>query len=224
MALEALEIIVKAWTEESVTYHGKYWSFDEVFTAPKPFQKPHPPIWVGAHSRESFEYAAACNYDVAQNIDVDDVIADKFDMWRRLWKEYNHPGPMPRAFLTRAVHVAETDELARGQAEPGLLASYTLGAEKITNSRIGAGQRPDTPTYREISRVFSGMATSYDFWIDNGLALVGSPDTVARQLEDQQRRLGYDVFCADFHFGPLPNDQVGRSMALFAQKVMPAFS
>ena len=41
--------------------------------------------------------------------------------------------------------------------------------------------------------------------IDNGLALIGNPDSVARQLEDQQRRLGYDVFCAQHlraHFHP----------------------
>ena len=82
----------------------------------------------------------------------------------------------------------------------------------------------DTPERLELRRIFRERGKSYDFWIDNGMALVGSPDTVARQLEDQQRRLGYDVFCADFHFGPLPNDQVGRSMVLFAQEVMPAFN
>ena len=44
MAIEALEIIEKAWTEESVTYEGKYWQFDEAIPLPRPYQKPHPPI------------------------------------------------------------------------------------------------------------------------------------------------------------------------------------
>jgi len=41
MSDEALEIILKAWTEESVTYEGKYWQFDEALPVPKPYQKLH---------------------------------------------------------------------------------------------------------------------------------------------------------------------------------------
>ncbi|MBI3326648.1 MAG: LLM class flavin-dependent oxidoreductase, partial [Nitrospinae bacterium] len=40
MSTEALEIILQAWTEESVTYEGKYWQFDEALPVPKPYQKP----------------------------------------------------------------------------------------------------------------------------------------------------------------------------------------
>src|SRR2546426_2804087 len=36
--------------------------------APKPYQQPHPPVWVAAHSAGSFEYAAKHNYHIAQNI------------------------------------------------------------------------------------------------------------------------------------------------------------
>jgi alkanesulfonate monooxygenase SsuD/methylene tetrahydromethanopterin reductase-like flavin-dependent oxidoreductase (luciferase family) len=46
------------------------------------------------------------------------VIAEKFAMWRRLWQEAGHKGPLPRTFLTREVHVAETDEQAIAEAAP----------------------------------------------------------------------------------------------------------
>ena len=55
MGDEALEIILKAWTEERVTYEGKYWRFDEALPVPKPYQKPHPPVWYAAHSQASLE-------------------------------------------------------------------------------------------------------------------------------------------------------------------------
>src|SRR5215510_1394982 len=42
MGIEAMEIVVKAWTEESVTYEGAYWSVDEALPKPKPYQQPHP--------------------------------------------------------------------------------------------------------------------------------------------------------------------------------------
>ena len=58
MAQEALEIIIKAWTEDTVTYQGDYWQFDEALPVPKPYQSPHPPVWVAAHSPASLEFAA----------------------------------------------------------------------------------------------------------------------------------------------------------------------
>ena len=40
---EFMEIVKKAWTEECVTYNGKYWQFDNAIALPRPYQKPHPP-------------------------------------------------------------------------------------------------------------------------------------------------------------------------------------
>jgi alkanesulfonate monooxygenase SsuD/methylene tetrahydromethanopterin reductase-like flavin-dependent oxidoreductase (luciferase family) len=228
MSVEALEIIVMAWTAETVTYQGKYWQFDEALPNPKPYQEPHPPIWVAAHSAGSFEYAAKHNYHIAQNIDVDAVIAEKFAYYRQLWNQYNHSGPMPHAFLTRHVHVAETDAQARAEAEPNLVMGYIQGGELITKTRLGFGP-PDleaaersTPERQELRRVFQECSKSYDFWIDNGLALVGSPDTVIRKLEEQRQLTGYDTFCARHRIGHLEPELAHKSMQLFAKYVIPA--
>ena len=169
MSSEAMEIILKAWTQDEVTYQGDYWQFDEALPVPKPYQQPYPPIWVGAHSPASLEYAARNNFHVSQNLDIDPTIAEKFDLYRKIWRECNHPGPMPRTFLTRAVHVAETDEKAKAEAEGPLLESRRLGREGLSNTRIGyQGRNEGTPSQNELARVFQGMGTSLDFWIDNG--------------------------------------------------------
>jgi alkanesulfonate monooxygenase SsuD/methylene tetrahydromethanopterin reductase-like flavin-dependent oxidoreductase (luciferase family) len=57
-----------------------------------------------------------------------------------------------------------------------------------------------------------------------GLALVGSPDTVIRKLEVQQKLTGYDVFCARHRIGHLAPALARKSMRLFADHVMPAFA
>ena len=213
MSSESLEIIVKAWTQDEVTYNGEDWQFDEALPVPKPYQQPYPPIWVGAHSPASLEYAAKNNYHVSQNIDVDSVIAEKFDYFRKVWKECNHPGPTPRTFLMRAVHVAE---------QP-LLTSRGLGREGIANTRIGFKGNSQSPTNQELGRVFQGMSESFDFWIDNGLALVGSPETVIKQLKAQSELCGYDIFCANHRFGTIPQEQSLKSLKLFGEEVIPAF-
>lgn len=218
MGIEAMEIILQAWTEDSVTYDGAYWSFDEALPKPKPFQQPYPPVWLGAHSSESFDYAAKMNFHVAQNIDIDTTVAEKFAYWRDAWKAAGHPGARPRQLLVRHVHVAETDEQARGEAEPSMLRGMRGGARRT----IAPEER--TSILEEIVRVYEETTDSYDFWIDNGLALVGSPDTVIRLLEKQQALVGYDVLVGQHHFTGMPRPIVEKSLRLFGEEVIPAFA
>jgi alkanesulfonate monooxygenase SsuD/methylene tetrahydromethanopterin reductase-like flavin-dependent oxidoreductase (luciferase family) len=153
---EALQIIVKAWTEESVTYEGKDWPFDEAPPVPRPYQQPYAPICVAAHSPASFEYAAQHHDHVSQHIDVDGVMAERFALWRRPWQAQGHAGLMPRTFLVRAVHVAETDAIARAEADQPLLTSRRLGVEGIARTCIGFKGTEDHPTTRDINQVFRG--------------------------------------------------------------------
>ena len=179
---------------------------------------------MGAHSPASLEYAARNNFNVSQNLDIDSTIAEKFDLFRKIWRECEHGGPMPRTFLTRAVHVAETDAKAKAEAEGPLVASRGLGRQGISETRLGShNSNEGTPSQKELARVFQGMSTSLDFWIDNGLALVGSPETVTRKLKEQRELMGYDIFTAAHRIGNMPQEQSLNSLKLFAQEVMPAF-
>lgn len=232
---EAMDIIMQAWTEDTVTYDGKHFQYDEALPEPKPFQLPHPPVWYGAHSAHSFEYAAEKNFHVSQNIDRDVVIAEKFAKWRDMWKAQNHEGPMPMTFLTRHVHVAETDEQAHEEASPNLVMSNPSvgddpGKDSIAETRLGHGKggrfagESGTPERDEIKRVFQECARSYDFWIDNGIAIVGSPETVAKKIEAQRQLIGHDIFSARHRFGRLPEESSRKSLKLFCEEVMPAFA
>lgn len=54
---ESLEIMRRLWTEDEVTYEGKFYQLREVVQKPKPVQKPHPKILVGGayHGPETRE-------------------------------------------------------------------------------------------------------------------------------------------------------------------------
>jgi F420-dependent oxidoreductase-like protein len=45
---EALRVIRCLWTEERATFEGRYYRLKDAIANPKPVQKPHPPIWIGA--------------------------------------------------------------------------------------------------------------------------------------------------------------------------------
>ena len=221
IAKEALEIVEKAWTEESVTYEGKYWQFDEALPLPRPYQKPHPPVWFAGTSQASLEYAAAHNYNMGMFLDPDPECVDVHREWKRLWKEARHKGPMPHSFLTRSVYVAETDEQAMEEAAPYLPLAYWWGEDRIERTRFGTGTEK-LPPYRQ--EIHLGLRSGIDYWMKNGLAHVGSPETVIQRLEKQQKLIGYDTFGARFRFGPIPDEMVMKSIRLFGEKVMPAFA
>jgi len=49
---EAVEIIKRMWTEEKVSYEGKYYMVKDAVCEPKPIQKPHPPITIGGEGEK----------------------------------------------------------------------------------------------------------------------------------------------------------------------------
>ena len=55
---EYLEIFKKCWTQDPVSHEGEFYSFKELRCVPHPVQKPHPPIWIGGHSRAALRRVA----------------------------------------------------------------------------------------------------------------------------------------------------------------------
>lgn len=55
---EYVDIFRKLWTGKPVAYQGKFYSFDEVISHPKPVQNPGPPIWIGGHSNPALRRVA----------------------------------------------------------------------------------------------------------------------------------------------------------------------
>lgn len=55
---EAIDIITKMWTEEKTTYIGTHYKIVNAVNNPKPLQKPHPPIYIGAEHERMVKFAA----------------------------------------------------------------------------------------------------------------------------------------------------------------------
>ena len=54
---EGIQLVKKLWTEDEVTFHGRFWQMDNLSLSLKPVQKPHPPIWFGAGSVRALKRA-----------------------------------------------------------------------------------------------------------------------------------------------------------------------
>jgi len=221
MGVEALEIVLQAWTNKEVTYRGKYWTFERARPEAQPYQQPHPPLWMGGHSRDSMDYAIEKKFPLSQIHGTEKVIAERFEYFRNAWSQRGNAGPPPRTLLVREVHVAETDEKARAQAEPYMLEGL-LGRFGVQRAKL---LRPDeaSPERLENAKLYLKTAESFDFWIDEGLAFVGSPETVIRKIKEQQQLIGYDVLLTHHTINSMPQDLWTKSVKLFGKEVMPAF-
>jgi alkanesulfonate monooxygenase SsuD/methylene tetrahydromethanopterin reductase-like flavin-dependent oxidoreductase (luciferase family) len=131
IAGEVLDVVKQAWTQDEVTYEGKYFRFDEALPQPKPYQQPYPPIWAAVHSDAAIEFAARNNYHVSQNLDTDAVVARKFDLYRQIWQECNHPGPhAPRLPAATGARGRDRREGPRGGAPVHRLAHWQCRARR----------------------------------------------------------------------------------------------
>jgi probable F420-dependent oxidoreductase len=55
---EYLRIFKTLWTTSPASFRGEFYRFDEIQCLPHPVQKPHPPIWIGGHSKAALRRAA----------------------------------------------------------------------------------------------------------------------------------------------------------------------
>ena len=61
---ETVEIVLKAWTDERLSFTGEHFHFDNIEVLPKPAQRPHPPAWMAASSEGAIEWAAGRGFSI----------------------------------------------------------------------------------------------------------------------------------------------------------------
>jgi alkanesulfonate monooxygenase SsuD/methylene tetrahydromethanopterin reductase-like flavin-dependent oxidoreductase (luciferase family) len=218
MFLESFELIRRLFTDENFSYRGKYWSIDkDAPLSPAPLQKPHPPFLVSAQSEESLRWAAQYDIPFAQIDSLAEQAARDQALYREVQTAHGH-APQPRLYLMREIYVAETDARAREEAPPYLLQYWDLW-QRYTQFTRG-GRLPDSYDFwRRQAPMLHAM--NFDEIVANDMVLLGCPETVANailRLGDGLAPMGLALI---FKLGQLPYDQLGRSMRLFGDEVMP---
>ena len=205
---ERVELVMQAFTAKTFSFKGKYDQFENVPMQMEPLQKPHPPLWYGAHSPESAERAARKGMNMVNN-DIPATTRATIARFRETWHEVHGAAvALPKMGMVRFVMVAESDAEALAIARRAYskwLASFNyLHHMHGTTPLLGA--RPET----------------FDLLMQKGLGVAGSPNKVLAFLSEQLADCGANYMVGQFAFGDLTLDEMQRSVALFARHVMPA--
>jgi len=226
---ENFRIIKQAWTEDFLSYEGKYWRVPPgetpwtleatakwgggvekgivraVAVVPKPVQKPHPPIFQPfASSERSIRWCAQEG--------VTAILPPLHpSLEHQLCEVYAEVSGKPLGEgmgVLRDIVIADSDDEARAiWRESG----YFCGHEWF--EPFGFSKGLDDPTTGEPA----------DLW-SNGLAFVGTVDTVTRQVEHLIKRLPIRWVFAWMYNGLMPHDRLMKTIELFWTKVMPRVS
>ena len=54
---EGVELMKALWTQPRVSFDGEFWQLKDAAMEPKPAQKPHPPVWIGANGETALRRA-----------------------------------------------------------------------------------------------------------------------------------------------------------------------
>ncbi|MBD2719327.1 LLM class flavin-dependent oxidoreductase [Synechococcus sp. FACHB-909] len=226
---EAHDLIIRAWTEEGpFPFEGKHYSYNYVNLWPRPFQQPHPDVWIpSGGSLETIRWASDPKrkyvyLNVYSNVDV---ACGLMDTYRNCAEEYGYTASSDQLGMALPIYVAETDAIARREAKPHIEAFFNKFL-RMTNEMLLP------PGYTSVSSLKTLLITSRETLMANhsleavdklGMFLVGSPETVRQRLAEFEQRLGIGHLCAIMQFGSLPHAQTKRNLELFAEEVMPHF-
>lgn len=209
---EAMAILDAALEKEVISFHGKYYNFDNLRPLPRPLQRPAPPKWTTVVSDDSARKAARRRSKICTGFNPTPRVKAIFDHYRdEADKAGIKVGPEDLA-LRRRVVVADSEGEAKEKsaAVAERLRAQLAKDPRATLKLVG----PNTPVPDDAKPQGGGFAIGEDEFI------AGTPGHVAEEIIRQCRAIGAAHFLAVLHWGAAVNE-VARGHELFGEKVIP---
>jgi alkanesulfonate monooxygenase SsuD/methylene tetrahydromethanopterin reductase-like flavin-dependent oxidoreductase (luciferase family) len=223
---EALDIILRAWTEDELDYQGKFWHVNGAQVLPKPVQKPHPPIAVATLSPDGFRNAARRHQSVICGGSTGTVagITQNLALYRESLAGAGYSYDPSSVIISRPVYVGRTREEAKA-AGGGERLNWFLDAQRRV--ALPPSDRWDLVPEKERPVIERLQMRSELTWDDafNTMGISGSPDECIQQIRELDGIVGgLETLICSFTLGGFDLRQTAASMELFAREVMPRFA
>jgi alkanesulfonate monooxygenase SsuD/methylene tetrahydromethanopterin reductase-like flavin-dependent oxidoreductase (luciferase family) len=217
---EGIAVIKRLWTEQCVTFEGRFHRFKDVTLLPRPVQKPHPPILVAAISTpESFIWAGEQGYGLMFVPYLSDFadLAQKIALYRRTYRAAMQGRESPPPSMALHLYMTASTANARREAKPHI-EQYMA----IFRDSAAAWTGRQSSQYRGYELIQQALqALTYDRVIAEGRALIGDPNTVVEQLRHMREQFGPIQPEMQVMFGDMDYAQARRSVELFGREVLP---
>ncbi len=206
--VEGIEIIKRLWTEDDVSFSGSEFNIRRVTIAPKPLQKPRPPIWIAANGDKSVCRAARIGdgWLIGPHSAIEEL-GGQARLFRKSWTEAGKLPEAPSLVIIRECFVAPSREEAVEKARPYLEKLY-----RDIYVKWGQDEAMENP--EELKWSFNRLA--------HHRFLLGSPEDCIREIREYEKSLGVVLMLVRFDWTPgLPQESILAAIELFGREVIP---
>lgn len=225
---EGVDLCVKAWTttDGPFSFEGKFTHRRTINLWPRPYQTPHPPVWVtGSSDVASVQMAARKGFVFATFLQPHQQVRKLFDAYREAFRPNGQPGGGGVGFMP-LLYVAET----QADAEAGMQElTWYMKARTEPQFRNPPGYSPvaaNVAGFRGAdvrSRTNDALrTTTLEQQRELGVIMYGTPDQVVQQIETEYERVGgFDHLIMMMQAGFLDHKRTQANIRLFAKDVYP---
>ena len=222
---EALEIIVKAWTEDILEYNGKLIQVPPRRVVPKPIQKPHPPMWMACVAPDSYAIAGDRGLGVLSFSLNWEQVQKSMEEYRKASAQRSNqiPKVVNEEFAGLIIcHVAENKE----EEAIGLEGArwFMHNVAKLFEPLMVKNKLYSYEYLRMLMAMNLDPKDASDAELkEHHMVVVGNPDEVIRKLENFQKSGMNQVICFK-QAGRIPHANIMQSLKRMGKHILPYFN
>ena len=232
---EAHDLIIRAWTESGpFSFDGKHYRFRYVNPWPRPYQKPHPPIWMpGQGSIETIHFAAERKYPFMHVFSPFETVKAALTEYKEHAERSGYKASPEQLGWNIPLYVAESDERAWTEAETHFDYFFNKLLKRPHHQFFPPGYISERSMSRVIKDDAKGLGhSSKRAGVDKhdiraldkqGVIMIGGAATVRDRLKEYQKQSGIGLVVASMNIGTLPQDLTLKNLQIFAEDVIPHF-
>lgn len=223
---EGIDLVQKAWTthDEPFNFEGAFTHRRAINLWPRPYQTPHPPIWVtGSSDLPAIRKAGSRGFVFATFLQPHAKVRQLFDAYRQTYTLNGQHGGGGTAFMP-LVYVAHSES----EAEAGMKELlWYMQAKTEVQYRNPPGYAPVDTNVQALKGAFSGRtdamrAQGLGFQRDQGVVMYGTPDQVVAQIKRFYDLVGgFDHLLMMMQAGFLDHKKTVANIHLFAKECYP---
>ncbi|MGH9791557.1 MAG: LLM class flavin-dependent oxidoreductase [Candidatus Acidiferrales bacterium] len=221
---EAIEILVRAWTQEKFSFEGTHYKVKDVSVVPKPVQKPHPRLFTGGTSDVTYQMAGERGWGIfVPPLLPWGVLEGPLNIYKKACAAHGH---QPDIVYIRPVYLDDDEKLIRREVEQALrnfLAFNASPVESLQDEAKKAELRAKGYGFYASGALESLTKLTYDQIVEQEIGFIGTPAKVIQQIKKLQAKGGIGELAIVSNFGGLDHWKSIKTQHLFATQVMPAF-
>ena len=213
---ESLQVIMQGLTSEFINFGGQHFQFHDLWMELRPYQLPHPPIWVAGNPIKAGQ--------IGSNLITEGTILDlpaivqKYLEVRNASEKLESLFHFPDDFLvgvSKRVFVGKDNELAVKRARE----SYGVHLSNYTKPMPhGKSRRPKIMIENEIGSRTLPWTVDFDTAINSERVLAGSSTEVTEYIHRYKSDSGANFLLLSFQWGNLSHEEALKTMEVVADE------